>query len=156
MKLEITNHKMGGSAQGNLWVGCEHGGSRYHVWVNPETLTPIGVTLYKNPITPDPQKRHRTIHLDLTRGFGAKLGPIILSNVQALHKEWKVQHDAEEQEKQNKRAQEQHAELVRRAAPDLLSALRKALPLIRKHGSYELCIQTITALEKAGEKTANG
>lgn len=127
-KEPITNVHINGLTSHSFALCCEHGGARYHVWIDRATMQP-GPILFKNAPSQVKQGEPGYFHtrkLDRNGAFGRIVFPLMW---QAM-KDARLYEKACEDDAAKEAAQEaEQAEALRRyrieqAAPDLYAALR--------------------------------
>lgn len=132
MKLTITNLRLTIHEHHDAALSCEVDGFRYHLWLDAKTLKPCNDTLYKNPPlgkSHEGNRLRRTLHLSQSRGFGAKLTPLMLAAVPDLLPGARAVLQAAIDEREAKTAAAQADRRTKEAAPRLLAAARKVLLL---------------------------
>lgn len=130
-KEPLTNVHISSLSRRSFALNCEHGGARYHVWIDRTTMQPDPI-LFKNAPSQVKQGDTGYFHtrkLDRNGAFGRIVFPLMW---QAM-KDERLYEKACEDDAAKEAAQEAERAVARRryrieqAAPDLYAALRLAV-----------------------------
>lgn len=119
--LQFTETRINGGA----FIAGESDGTKYHLWLDADTLEPTDDTVFKRP--PRGSRTTRVQRLSRTTGIGAKVAKELLVWVPRLATNARAAH-AQEQARKAAAARDMRADAyARTAGPALLAAATKVL-----------------------------
>lgn len=125
---------------GDISIGCEYDGARYHIWLDRESLLPsakgsVAGVLYKNSLAAYGEEGYfSTKHLCQDTELGRRLVPQMLNRARHLVAEERKRLVKERAEQDKKNEEEAAEERVREAVPELLEALKVMVAMVEYNG----------------------